>query len=254
LTLLEIVASLYSRNKNIIPLKYIKRQLFVGSNMILGVLMLLLSFNSLAQNFKKIKPYTMMIGIHWNIMDDTGNRYGDILAVKNGWNALPYPSSLNADLYFLKGVSAEILGGFNQYKDSKTVNDTTGRGGNVTFVDVHAKYSFGFLMDQQIFDPFAVLGVGYTGRPMMEGLESQLNANIGFGFNVMIYQGLGFQWRTTAKVGITPEFYTTDADYLHHQFGLIYKFPEIAKNNAGASKAQHSWTKKKYRYRKPRGM
>jgi hypothetical protein len=65
---------------------------------------------------------------------------------------------------------------------------------------------------------------------------------------------LGVQWRTTVKIGVTPEFYTTDADYLHHQFGLIYKFPEIGKNNAGASKAQHSWTKKKYRYRKPRGM
>jgi hypothetical protein len=207
-----------------------------------------------AQNFKKIKPYAWMLGVHWNVMDDTGNRYDDIFDVKNGWNALPYPSTLNFDLYFLEGVSAEIIGGFNQYKSAKTINDTTGLAGNVTMIDVHAKYSFGFLMNQQIIDPFAVLGVGYTGRPMLDGLESQLNANIGFGVNIMIYQGLGVQWRTTGKIGVTPEFYTTDADYLHHQFGLIYKFPEIGKNNAGASKAQHSWTKKKYRYRKPRGM
>lgn len=207
-----------------------------------------------AQNFKKIKPYSWMLGIHWNIIDDTGNRYDDILDVKNGWNALPYPSSLNLDIYFLKGLSAEIIGGFNQYSDSKIINDTTGRGGNVIFVDLNAKYSFGFLMNQQVFDPFAVLGVGYTNRPMMEGLESQFNANVGLGFNLMIYQGFGIQWRTTAKVGVLPKFYTPEADFLHHQFGLIYKFPEIAKNNAGSSKAQHSWTKKKYRYRKPRGM
>lgn len=212
------------------------------------------SFQGNTQNFKKIKPYTWMIGVHWNIMDDTGNRYDDIFDVKNGWNALPYPSSLNVDVYFLKGLSAEIIGGVNQYKDTKTINDTTGRGGNVTFVDVHAKYSFGFLMNQQFFDPFAVIGVGYTGRPMLDGLESQLNANIGLGFNLMVYRGLGIQWRTTGKIGLTPEFYTTDADYLHHQVGLIYKFPEIAKGNIGPSKAQHSWTKKKYKYRKPRGM
>lgn len=212
------------------------------------------SFQGNTQNFKKIKPYTWMIGVHWNIMDDTGNRYDDIFDVKNGWNALPYPSSLNVDVYFLKGLSAEIIGGVNQYKDTKTINDTIGRGGNVTFVDVHAKYSFGFLMNQQFFDPFAVLGVGYTGRPMLDGLESQLNANIGLGFNLMVYRGLGIQWRTTGKIGLTPEFYTTDADYLHHQVGLIYKFPEIAKGNIGPSKAQHSWTKKKYKYRKPRGM
>lgn len=212
------------------------------------------SFQGNTQNFKKIKPYTWMFGVHWNIMDDTGNRYDDIFDVKNGWNALPYPSSLNVDVYFLKGLSAEIIGGVNQYKDTKTINDTIGRGGNVTFVDVHAKYSFGFLMNQQFFDPFAVLGVGYTGRPMLDGLESQLNANIGLGFNLMVYRGLGIQWRTTGKIGLTPEFYTTDADYLHHQVGLIYKFPEIAKGNIGPSKAQHSWTKKKYKYRKPRGM
>jgi len=195
-----------------------------------------------------------MIGIQWNIMDDTGNRYDDIFDVKNGWNALPYPSSLNIDIYFLKGLSAEIIGGFNQYSDKKIINDTIGRGGNVPFVDLNAKYSFGFLMNQQLFDPFAILGVGYTGRGMLEGLENQLNANIGLGFNVMIYRGLGVQWRTTAKMGLSPEFYSTDADYLHHQFGIIYKFPEIGKGNYGASKPQHSWTRKKYKYRKPRGM
>lgn len=219
------------------------------------VLFLLLFSSSLnAQNFKKVKPYSWMVGLHWNIMDDTGNRYGDLFDVKNGWNALPYPSTFNFDLYFLKGFSAEIIGGVNRYKDTKTINDTTGRGGNVTIIDVHAKYSFAFLMNQQIIDPFAVLGVGYTGRPMLDGLESQLNANVGLGVNIMLYEGIGVQWRTTAKIGITPEFYTSDADYLHHQFGLIYKFPEITKNNAGARKAQHSWTKKKYRYKKPKGM
>lgn len=233
----------------------LRRSKGLDINNCIGIFMLLsLCFSLNAQNFKKIKPYTVMIGVHWNIVDDTGVRYNDIFDVKNGWNALPYPSSLNLDLYFLKGLSAEIIGGINQYSDTKIINDTTGRGGTVTLVDVHAKYSFGFLMNQQVVDPFAVLGVGYTGRPMLEGLESQLNANIGLGVNIMLFKGLGVQWRTTAKMGITPEFYSTDADYLHHQIGLIYKFPEIAKNNAGAGKAQHSWTRKKYKYRKPRGM
>lgn len=153
--------------------------------------MLIFSFNLNAQNFKKIKPYTWMIGIHWNIIDDTGNRYNDIFDVKNGWNALPYPSSLNFDFYFLKGLSAEIIGGVNRYKDTKTINNAMGRGGIVSILDVHAKYNFGFLMNQQIIEPFTVVGVGYTGRPMLEGLESQLNVNAGVGLNIMVYKGIG---------------------------------------------------------------
>lgn len=83
------------------------------------IIFCLSTFHGEAQNFKKIKPYTWMIGIHWNIMDDTGDRYGDIFDTKNGWNALPYPSAINVDVYFLKGLSAEFIGGLISTKTLK---------------------------------------------------------------------------------------------------------------------------------------
>lgn len=215
----------------------------------------ILTFSNLvlSQNFKMIKPYNFMIGVHWNIIDDDGNRFGRITDAKNTWNILDYPSSINFDYYFMKGWSAEFIASYNYYDSAKVINGSTGRTGEVFVFDLHSKYSFGYLMEQQRFDPFVYMGAGYTKREATSP-QSSFTANAGGGFNLMIYAGLGIQWRTTVKVAFMPELYSTEFDYLQHHFGLIYKFPEdmVTRNNFG--KPKHGWIHKKPRFRNPGGM
>ena len=197
-----------------------------------------------------------MIGIDWNIMEDDGYRFEHLLDVKNSWNLPVFPSSVNVDVYLLKGMSIDAIASYNEYKLGKVINLDTNKQGMAITLDVNFKYSFGFLMKQQIFDPFIFVGVGYTGREVTSP-QSMLGGNIGAGFNIMIYKGIGVQWRTTSKISLVPRIYDVEFDYLHHHFGVIYKFASQTnsqRRQKNFSKKKHHWLFKKGRYKKPRGM
>lgn len=208
---------------------------------------------SFGQNYKKIKPYDFYIGIHWNIVDDNGERLKDMHDAVNVWNMQSYPSSINFDYYFAWGWSAEALASYNYMDSSKIINGATGREGHFFSFDLNAKYNFGFFMEKEIFNPFAVMGVSYTGRETLYP-QSMLGINAGGGFDIMIYEGLGVQWRSTAKVGVVPEFFDVEGDYLQHHFGIIYKFPEDMFVSNPFSKKKYGWIHRKPRFRKTGGM
>ena len=210
-------------------------------------------FNTYAQNFKKVKPYSVMIGGMWNIIDDDADRLGNIFNVKDTWNLLVYPSSLNVDVYFQKGMSLDMIASYNIYDSSKVINGERGLQGKAFTFDAHFKYSFGYLMRQQRFDPFVYMGVGYTGREALSP-QNMFSVNAGAGINVMIWRGLGIQWRTTGRVGLLPEIYDAKYDMLQHHFGLIYKIPEMTGGTDSFHKRKYKWGHKNYRYRKPKGM
>ncbi len=207
----------------------------------------------LSQNYKKVKPYTWMLGISWNAMEDDGYRYAHLFNFKDSWNLPAFPTSLNFDFYMQKGMSIDVMASYNEYNQGKTINLDTTRSGKAGALSVHFKYSFGFLMRQQRVDPFVFGGIGYTGREAVWP-QNMLSGNIGAGVNVMIWKGLGIQVRTTGKVGVIPNLYDPEFDYLHHHFGLIYKFPEMTGGYTNFHKRKYKWGHKNYRYRKPKGM
>jgi|SRR5690554_538138 len=223
-------------------------------NIFVTLLFIIIYSFGFSQDFKKVKPYGWMIGVHWNIMDDDGYRFERLLDAKNSWNFPVFPSSINVDFYLMKGMSIDILASYNEYKQGKTINKDTTLHGKAFALDANFKYSFGFLMRQQRFDPFVYLGVGYTGREAVWP-QNMLSGNVGAGFNIMIIGGLGVQWRTTGKIGLLPEVYDEEYDYLHHHFGLIYKFSERSQSpNADFGKKKHQWGFKSPRYKKTKGM
>ncbi|PKR82086.1 hypothetical protein CW751_01750 [Brumimicrobium salinarum] len=195
-----------------------------------------------------------MVGINWNIMEDDGYRYKNLFDVKNSWNIPVFPSAVNVDFYMQKGMSIDFMASYNEYQLGKTINKDTTRSGKAFAFSGNFKYSFGFLMRQQIIDPFVFAGIGYTGREAVWP-QNMLSGNIGAGVNIMIFGGIGVQWRTTGKIGLLPEIYTEEYDYLHHHFGVIYKFAERSNSRQRKfTKKKHQWGFKKPRYRKAKGM
>lgn len=221
--------------------------------LLLVVVLLCVVNTGQTQNFKKVKPYSWMLGVYWNAMEDDGYRYEKLVDFHNSWNMPVFPSSINADFYIQKGMSIDVVASYNQYSAGKIINLDTNRSGKAFALSTHFKYSFGFLMRQQIVDPFVFGGIGYTGREAIWP-QNMLSGNIGAGVNVMIWRGLGIQIRTTGKVGLLPEIYTAEFDYMHHHFGLIYKFPELTGGYSDFHKRKYKWGHKNYRYRKPKGM
>lgn len=214
-------------------------------------LLISVSNNVLSQDFKMVKPYKYMIGLYWSVIDDNGTRFDDAFNVDKTWNAKVFPTSFSFDYYFRKGLSAEAQISYNYYELGKVINGHTDREGHALTIDINGKYTFGYLMEQEFIDPFAVLGFGYTGREAVWP-QNMLGINMGGGINFMIFQGLGIQWRSTAKMGVLPSFNDVKYDFLQHHFGLIYKFPEESDSNP-FSKPKHKWTRKKYRWKKPGG-
>lgn len=222
--------------------------------LVLVIITLLTCTNSsFSQNYKKVKPYSWMLGVYWNAMEDDGYRYERLFDFGNSWNMPAFPTSINADFYMMKGMSIDIVASYNEYKAGNTINLDTNRAGKAFALSAHFKYSFGFLMRQQVVDPFVFGGFGYTGREALWP-QNMLSGNVGAGVNVMIWRGLGIQIRTTGKIGLLPEIYSAEFDYLHHHFGLIYKFPELTGGYNNFHKRKYKWGHKNYRYRKPKGM
>lgn len=228
---------------------------WIKKNVLLAVVALVAIpvFNTHAQNFKKIKPYSWMIGIHWNVIDDDGRPYTDLFNFSETWNIRPYPSTLNIDYYFMKGLSAELMANYNLYRPSKIINGEDGRSGFVINTDLNAKYSFGFLMRQQRVDPFTFLGFSYTLRTANDQ-KNMFAPNVGFGVNFMIWEGLGIQVRSAAKIAVYPRFFKHESNYLHHHIGLIYKIPDMSQSRQDRDKKRYDWLFKKPRFKQKNGL
>ena len=208
------------------------------------------TFNVSAQ--KKLKPYTLMVGLSWNAIDDDGSPYKNLLNFSPRWNMIPAPTTASIDYYIKKGMSVEALINFNRYKGSNIVNGFQNESGLVFNTDINFKYSFGSLMEQPYFDPFIFIGASYTMRPISR-IENMISPNIGVGFNVMFTEFIGIQLRTAAKIAVHPVIYKHESNYLHHHAGIIYKFGAQNQSSSFSGK-RYKWTNKKYKYKKQKGL
>ena len=222
----------------------------IRNNFLLPLALLLISVQATAQPLSwmgESKPYKWMFGIGWNAVDDDGRAFCQPFDVKQSWNYLPYPTRLNVDRYLKHGLSVEFAGCYNTYTAGKLINDSTNLSGLFLSVDFNCKYSFYNFMPVNWLDPYASLGVGGTHRDAYRTtFQPTLNAAVGANF--FFYRGFGIQLQTSGKFGITSDFYSTDADYLQHTIGFVYKTTTQQRKGQG-NKRRYGWTKKKYKYK-----
>jgi hypothetical protein len=217
---------------------------------IFALLFLSISAFSFSQNrnFRMVKPYKWMLGVYWNNVIDDGYGSKHLLNPEKSWNLPVYPSAINLDIYLMKGMSIDFVGSVNNYKLGKTIDKDTTVYGQFFSLDAHFKYSFGYIMDQQWFDPFFFAGVGYTGREAISP-KSMIGGTFGAGFNLMLIGGLGVQFRASGNMG----FSSGDSSYGHAHFGLVYKVQDLDKKKSKSfTKRKYQWGFKTPRYKKPR--
>lgn len=196
-----------------------------------------------------------MFGIHWNVVEDNGNKFGGLFDVSNSWNYLFYPSNITADRYFKYGWSIEGAASYNKFNRGKLINDSTDVESHFFAFDVNGKYSFytKYYPRAKWIDPYFTFGLGYTYR---QGNASNHvpTLNLGFGVNFWI-KNFGIQLHSNAKGGLWPGFWDLDNhdNYLQHSIGIVYRVTDPAHTNGYFSKPKSKWALKSQRFKKKKG-
>lgn len=198
---------------------------------------------------KKQNPYKWMFGLGWNVVDDNGEAFTKLFDYEGSWNYLYYPSRISVDRYLRKNWSWEAMAAYNEYTDSKLINDTTGLEGMFISGDFHIKYSFSKMIGINWFDPYISSGLGFTYREVRSDAITP-TVNVAFGANFWFSKRWGMQIQTIGKLGLVEDIYDSNTDYLQHTIGVVYrKGPSKGKNRPN-NKKQYKWTNDKQKFKR----
>ncbi|MCB0410160.1 MAG: hypothetical protein KDD29_08065 [Flavobacteriales bacterium] len=172
------------------------------------------------KRFIKKTPWTF--GVSGHVVDDDGDPFGNLFNVARTWNFLPYPTRLTVDGYYQAGFSFQAEFAYTQYKTGRVVNTdikTLNNWGTFFSSDFHVKFDLNEVFGPtNWFDPYVAAGYGMA---MRSGLKKSITStfNTGIGFNVWVWENLGFNAQSIAKFSMIEG----TSNYLHHSVGVIYK-------------------------------
>jgi len=172
--------------------------------------------------FKRlIKKTPWTVGLSGHVVDDDGTPFKNLFNVNKSWNFLSYPVRVTLDGYYQAGFSFQAEFAYTQYKSGKIINSEVNASiGTFFSSDVHLKYDLNELFGPtNWFDPYVAAGYGFTLRTVAKK-PMTVTSNIGLGFNIWIYENLGFNVQSMAKFAMIEN----TSNYLHHSVGVIYKF------------------------------
>ncbi len=167
--------------------------------------------------WSKITKTPWIINVGPDVVDDNGSKFKSFKLIHDVSNY--YPIHTSAEKYFKKGLS--IQGVFS----SETMNTH-----HFTSVDLNVKYNLKQLIgDTKWFDPYALLGVGYTYRLYPHGLDTHIamdnsyNANIGGGVNIWFFKNAGIYAQTLAKFNMHQSDALGGGNYIQFSAGVVFK-------------------------------
>lgn len=172
---------------------------------------------------RKLQRTVWTAGISGVVIDDNARPFKDLFDVQNTWNLLPYPTRVMLEGYIDKGFSAEGSFAYMRLSRKRMGDKNDFQPEHVTLLtfDASVKYDLNEAIgNTKALSPYAVGGLGYTHRGL-PSRKSAITANIGFGFNIWIYRGVGITAQSMAKFAINK---AASKNYLMHTLGLVYRF------------------------------
>ena len=190
------------------------------------------------KRFFRKTPFTFTLGGH--VVDDDGKPFNNLFNAKSSWNFLPYPTRLAVDGYYKKGWSFQLEFAYTQLKTGKVINsEVLSKTGTFFSADANVKYDLNELIgNTNWFDPYVIGGYGYTMRSVAKNPNSP-TANIGIGFNIWIWQNLGFNVQSIAKFSMLQG----TSNYLQHSVGITYRFEYGMGNRPGKLGKRYTFLK-----------
>lgn len=216
-------------------------------NLAVGLSLLFFSLTISAQQYPGMTPeedfpvFTKkdsMVASSWilfagfNAVNDSGDGLRDYFVIKDQWNAVPFPSRMALGRNFSNGLSLDLIGTYNRYKEGNIVDDQILTENKPYYgMDVNLSYHFKYLVPNPgWFDPYAGAGAGYTyandlGRPTL---------NTVVGFRTWLSDRIALDLNTMGKWAV----FSSASNHFQHGVGVVYQWDiEKELNAAGEEKA-----------------
>ncbi|MFS4448982.1 hypothetical protein [Maribacter sp. 2307UL18-2] len=160
-----------------------------------------------------------VIGIGFNIVDNSGTRFKQLLNIQENWNVSRLLVA-SVEKRFDYDYGVQSLFAINQFNEGKTINseDNSSDIGYYSLDILFKNYTSNYFLNpkRSWFTGFVMAGAGAS--LFNRGINKTLN--VGFGFNIKIEYELRLSFQTLGKFSIdnnTPG----NANHLQHSVSLI---------------------------------
>ncbi len=160
-----------------------------------------------------------LVSLGINIVDDSGDEFGDLLDLSDGWNMVPFPSRISVGRYFKNGLGVEAIGTYNRYKEGKTVdNAPIAEDVDYLGLDLRVSYDLNMILGETgFFDPYIGIGVGYTDA----NNQGRGTYNAIVGFRTWFSDHWGLDFNSTGKWTMDT---ANSSNHIQHALGVAYRF------------------------------
>ncbi len=160
-----------------------------------------------------------MVGLGYNIVDDSGDVWGKLFDIDSQWNALAYPSRVSIGRYFKSGIGLEAIGSYNKYKVGKVIDGVTNlEESKYLSIDTRFSYDLNKLVGETSwFDPYLGVGLGYTDA----NNEPRTTYNAVVGFRTWFSDQWGLDLSSSGKWSMGNDQAT---NHIQHAAGIVYRF------------------------------
>ncbi|WP_318308090.1 OmpA family protein [Flagellimonas crocea] len=188
------------------------------------IMALLFSAMAFAQDLELTKKDSLvqsywLVTLGTNIVDDSGDEFGELFDFSEGWNMVPYPSRVSVGRYFKNGLGLEAIGSYNRYKEGKVVdNNINPEDVDYWGLDFRVSYDLNMILGETgFFDPYIGIGAGYTDA----NNQGRGTYNAVIGFRTWFSDHWGLDFNSTGKWAMDTENAT---NHIQHALGVAYRF------------------------------
>ncbi len=160
-----------------------------------------------------------LVTLGTNIVDDSGDEFGELFDLKEGWNMVPYPSRVSVGRYFKNGVGLEAIGSYNRYKEGKIIDNVVNTQ-DIDYwgLDFRVSYDLNMILGETgFFDPYIGIGAGYTDA----NNQGRGTYNAIIGFRTWFSDHWGLDFNSTGKWAMDTE---NASNHIQHALGVAYRF------------------------------
>lgn len=160
-----------------------------------------------------------MVTLGTNFVDDSGDEFGKLFDLSEGWHAVPYPSRASIGRYFESGLGLEAIASYNKYDAGKIVDNIVNPEDVDYFaIDFRVSYDLNKILGEMgFFDPYVGIGAGYTDA----NNQGRGTYNAVAGFRTWFSDHWGLDFSSTGKWAMDTENAT---NHIQHAVGVAYRF------------------------------
>ncbi|MGW9685994.1 OmpA family protein [Flagellimonas sp. 2504JD1-5] len=160
-----------------------------------------------------------MVTLGTNFVDDSGDEFGKLFDLSDGWHTVPYPSRASIGRYFENGLGLEAVASYNKYDEGKIVDNAVNPEDVDYFaIDFRINYDLNKILGEMgFFDPYVGIGAGYTDA----NNQGRGTYNALVGFRTWFSEHWGLDFSSTGKWAMDAENAT---NHIQHAVGVAYRF------------------------------